>query len=268
MRYAESLPGSRSQRILAVALLALVIVTIIALPARLSRTYQSGSSVVLLASRAASRPFGGNPYLSFTPSLTLTAELVSQEIASPTVARHLGALGVTGAHTVTLASYGTSTTGSVLLITVTGASEAGVEHSLRVLTRQIGVILNGLQAGEKPYDKIHAATLSMQSVPSVSRGAAIRSLGIAVALELAAGFAVIRALAALTGRRRDLELAARSGAGHRPADSMVPSQRAVDVQPSLRAAPCRPASRDAAPMQPSSRNVSPVSIENDSASKV
>jgi hypothetical protein len=205
MRYVDSLPGSRSHKLLAASLLLLILITVVGAPARIARTYQAGSSVVLLASPAASKINGGNPYLSFSPSLTLTAELISQELVSPNVARRLATEGITASPTVTVASYGTTTTGSVLLLSVTGRSMAQAEHDINAVTAQISKLLATMQAGERRYDRIRAATLAMDQKPRASEGPVVRALAIVVGLELAAGFAVFRLSLAFSGRRRRRE---------------------------------------------------------------
>src|SRR5580658_10562385 len=96
--------------------------------AEMPRYYQSDSSMVLLASRASSMQNGGNPFLSFSPSLTLTADAVSRALMAPQTVRQLAGQGFTASYTVALPTYTTSTTGSVLLVTVTGADAARSEE--------------------------------------------------------------------------------------------------------------------------------------------
>src|ERR1700747_2091543 len=81
--------------------------------AKIPRYYQSASSVVLLASHAASVQNGGNPFLSFGPSLTLTADAVSRELMAPATVRQWAASGFAASYTVAQPAYTTSTTGSV-----------------------------------------------------------------------------------------------------------------------------------------------------------
>ena len=200
----ETSPASRQRGhwILAGALLMLVLITTAAALIKLPRTYESNSAVVLLASPAASVPNGGNPYLSFSQSLTLTAELLSEEITAPGVVRELAAHGVAGSYTVTLAPYSTTTTGSVLLVDVNGSSEAGAEFSLQTVTAQISKSLSGLQAGERSRDRIRAVTISMDRTASLSAGDLMRTLGMILVVGLALALAAFRAVVAVT-RRRD-----------------------------------------------------------------
>src|SRR5580658_3609182 len=118
----------RARWILTSVLLILALAGAAEAGAKVPRYYQSTSSVVLLASPAASTQNGGNPFLSFSPSLTLTADAVSRELMSPGTASQLAAQGFTASYTVALPSYTTSTTGSVLLVTVTGADAARSEE--------------------------------------------------------------------------------------------------------------------------------------------
>jgi hypothetical protein len=184
----------------------------------LPRSYQSDSSVVLLASRSAARLNGGNPYLSFSPSLTLTADALSQELMAPGTVRDLVKMGYTDAYTVTLAPYTTTTTGSVLNVTVSGGNRAAIEHTLSAVTGQISVALSRLQIGVKPKSRIRAATLSFAPQPALSISQTARPLiaVVALGLLLALGLPII-----VDGR------IARRPAKRRPAKTAPrPSERA------------------------------------------
>jgi hypothetical protein len=141
--------------------------------AEMPRYYQSDSSVVLLASRAASMQNGGNPFLSFSPSLTLTADAVSRALMAPQTVGQLAAQGFTASYTVALPTYTTSTTGSVLLVTVTGADAGGVQRTLQAVNAQIGTQLAQLQNGVPARGQVHADTLSStpQATLSISQTA-------------------------------------------------------------------------------------------------
>ena len=84
----------RARSISTSVLLVLAMVGAVVGAPKMPRYYQSASSVVLLASRAASMQNGGNPFLSFSPSLTLTANAVSRELMAPGTARPVGRTGI------------------------------------------------------------------------------------------------------------------------------------------------------------------------------
>ena len=144
--------------------------------AKMPRYYQSASSVVLLASHAAATQNGGNPFLSFGPSLTLTADALSRELMAPETVRQLAAQGFTASYTVALPSYTTSTTGSVLLVTVAGRNAAGVERTLQAVTAQIGTQLARLQNGVPARSQIRADTLSFTPKATLSVSQTVRPL--------------------------------------------------------------------------------------------
>ncbi len=197
------LPGD-GRRWIAVGVLLLIFLPVVIVAfANLPRTYQSGSAVVLLASPAAARSAGGNPYLSFSPSLTLTAALLSEELTAPEAASELASHGVTGSYAVTLAPYSTTTTGSVLIVSVSARSAAAAEHSLRIVTAEIGTSLTALEAGERKIDRIQVVTVSMDQHAALSLSSLGRSLGIVVAGCLALAFAAFRVFIALDGRMRE-----------------------------------------------------------------
>jgi hypothetical protein len=180
----------RGRWIMTGGLLLLTLICVLAALVELPPSYTSNSSVVLLASPAASRPNGDNPYLSFSPSLTLTADAVSREMMAPATVDSLASKGFPDSYSVALATYTTSTTGSVLLITVTGPDKAAVELTLHGVTSEISSVLTHLQVGTSPDDRIVAATLSMSSQPSLSLSQLARLLAILICVGLAASFGV------------------------------------------------------------------------------
>ncbi len=193
--------GNFGPWVMASTLVLLVAAAAVVALARLPRTYQSASSVVLLASPATSKVNGGNPYLSFTASLTLAAELVSTKLMAPSTAQSLAARGFTGSYTVTLATYSSTTTSSVLLVTVSGRSSASAEHSLQGVTDQVGSSLAALQAGEKPYDRIRALTVSMNHQARLSVAALARSLAVVLVLLLVPAAGIMRVYLSFRGRK-------------------------------------------------------------------
>jgi hypothetical protein len=197
------LPRNRRQLIAVGIMLLTLSLVIVAAFAKLPRTYQSGSAVVLLASPAASRATGGNPYLSFSPSLTLTAELLSEELMAPTAGRELAEHGVTGSYTVTLAPYSTTTTGSVLIVSVRARSAAGAERSLRMVTAEIGTSLAALESGERKFDRIRVVTVSMDQQAALSVSSLARSLAIVAVGCAALAFAAFRMLVVIGASMRN-----------------------------------------------------------------
>ena len=67
---------------------------------KLPWTYTSQSTVVLLASQHASKVVGGNPYLAFDSSLTLTADVVRREVMDPRTGQDLAKRGYTASYAV------------------------------------------------------------------------------------------------------------------------------------------------------------------------
>ena len=180
----------RRHWILTAALLILVSAGTAEAAAKLPRVYQSGSSVVLLASRSASRLNGGNPYLSFGPSLTLAADVLSTALMAPQTAHSLAARGFRSSYTVGLATDTTTTTGSVLLITVTGDNRTAVEHTLVGVNAEVGAKLAQLQNRVRPYDRIRATTLSVAPRPALNASSTARPLVSVVALGLLVAFGI------------------------------------------------------------------------------
>lgn len=185
-----SLRAWRGRWILTAVLLLLTIAGAVTALAKLPRTYQANASLVLLASRAASKPNGGNPYLSFNPSLTLTADVLSRELMAPGTASYLSSQGFSDSYTVTLATYTTQTTGSVLLVTVNGHDPDSVEATMIGVIDQISRRLAGLQNGIGASDRVRAQTLSMPANASLSVSQTARPLAVLAGLGLVISFCV------------------------------------------------------------------------------
>src|SRR5260370_5655840 len=103
-------------------------------------TYQAQASVVLLASKSASQSVGGNPYLSFSPSLSLTADVVSRAMMAPATGQQLASRGFTDAFTVAPPTYTTTATGSVLILSVTGHDPAAVAQTLQAVIAAVRTV--------------------------------------------------------------------------------------------------------------------------------
>ena len=154
----------------------------------LPRTFQADASVVLLASRTESGATGGNPYLNFSSSLTLTADAVSRQVMDPQTANSLASHGFTGSYTVEMPTYSTSTVGSVLIITVTGSGSGTVENTLNGVIGAIRQSLTTLQSGVHPDNRIRLTVLAPAASPTVNGTHTIRSLAIV------AGFGLVIAI--------------------------------------------------------------------------
>jgi hypothetical protein len=208
--------------------------------AKMPRYYQSASSVVLLASHAAATQNGGNPFLSFGPSLTLTADAVSRELMAPETVRQLAAQGFTASYTVALPSYTTSTTGSVLLVTVAGRNAAGVQRTLQAVTAQISTQLAHLQNGVPARSQIRADTLSFTPKATLSVSQTVRPLVAVGALLLVICLGTPIVADGLVTRRR-LRIGRRSRRSRRTGRSLIPwrflaarrSRRSPDIPDEL-----------------------------------
>jgi len=192
----------RRRRLLTVLLLILALVGGVAALIGLPRAYQSDSSVILLPSRSAARQNGGNPYLSFTPSLTLTAEALSQELMGPGVTQDLIARGFPSPYTVALAPDTTTTTGSVLLVTVTGSNKNLVEGTLTAVTGEIGTKLLQLQGKVTAPNRIRALTLSSSPYATLNVSQTARPLVTIAVLELLLALGIPVLVDARVTRRR------------------------------------------------------------------
>jgi len=202
--------------------------------AKIPRYYQSASSAVLLASRDAAKPNGNNPFLSFSSSLTLTADAVSREMMSPATVGQLAQQGFTAAYTVTVPTYTTSTTGSILLVTVKGTNPAEVQGTLAAVNAQIGTQLAQLQHGLPAGSQVRTKTLSLtpQATLSLSQTARLPVVAVVLLLVLCLGTPIV--VDGLVARRR-----LRSAQHQRPRNARAGRVGAVIRRPSHVARPSR-----------------------------
>lgn len=210
----------RRRPVLTVALLIVALLGTASALTELPRTYQSNSSVVLLASRSAAKQTGGNPYMSFSSSLTLTGDVISGELMAPRTVTSLAADGFSDSYTVSLAPYNTATTGSVLLATVTGHNPGAVERQLYAVTRQIGVELAQIQAKVRPHSRIRVATISFTPRAALDVSRTVRPLVVVIAASLLLVLGVPVLVDGRATRRRIRARAALPDRDARPADQM------------------------------------------------
>jgi len=222
MNRTNSLRTGRGRWIVTGALLLLTLIGVVVALVKLPPSYQSQASVVLLASPAASRPNGDNPYLSFSPSLTLTADVVSREMMAPGMVDQLAASGYPDAYNVDLATYTTDTTGSVLLVTVTGPDKVAVQLTLHGVISGISTVLAKLQANSPASSRIVASTLSMSRQAALSLNQLARLLAVLIGVGLIASFGVPWIVEAQIAGRRMQRTAGQ------PVTSPLPREPAAD----------------------------------------
>lgn len=199
----------------------------------LPTTYQSECSISLLNSPdvAAEAPNNGNPFLSFSQALTVTADFLGRRLASDESAKALKARGLTGTYGVKLAD---NAMGPFLTLTVTGDDPAQVEKSIAVLNTFTAEQLKTMQAEQKaPAGSQIASTVI---VPPQAPQAQTKSKLQYVALIGLAGLAVAFLAAFLTenllgirrrpSKRRAAKAAAEAAAAAEPqAQPSVPAGR-------------------------------------------
>ena len=101
MDLAESFRTLRRHWILTLSLILLTLLGAAAALVKLPWTYTSQSTIVLLASEHAAKQSGGNPYLAFDSSLSLTANIVRRTMMDPHTGQDLASHGYTATYQVT-----------------------------------------------------------------------------------------------------------------------------------------------------------------------
>ena len=193
MGFNEVIQIWRRRAALTAGLVLLALASFAAALALFPASYQSQASEVLLASRAASRVTGGNPYLGFTPSLSLTADVVSRALMAPATARQLAAEGFYESYTVTEPTYATSTTGTVLDIVVTGTDPVNVQQTMQDVLFQTKAELSQMQENMPLRNQITVSTLASSPRATLATSATVRPIAMTLVfgLIMALGLPVI-----------------------------------------------------------------------------
>jgi hypothetical protein len=183
---------------LALLLLLLTLAATAALAAK-PGPYTAESQIALLPSKHISGPAGGNPYLSFGDSDTLTADLLRRELTAPASVTRLAAAGYSSTYVV---ADDPTTAGPVLDITVTGNSKVMVEHTLQGVTAAASTTLAGMQAGLSRSEQITSIVVSFAPEAELSVGKKARTLIVVFAVGLIFTIALPQAFDAAASRRR------------------------------------------------------------------
>jgi hypothetical protein len=197
-------------------LLAIMITGVAAL--YLPAHYAAESDVALLPSATSSKPYGSNPYLSFSGALPMTAQILSYQMMSPANVKKLESAGYDEPFNVSLAE--TIADGPILTIDVTGGNEAAVEATLMAVTRDVSVELGTLQSGISASNRITVLPISTGASPALSLSKTARPLAVVLALGLILAFAIPRLVRAARGENE--------AARHRMSDDTAPLGRRPD----------------------------------------
>jgi hypothetical protein len=205
---------------------------------KIPRAYQAQSTVVLLPSLNSSKVAGGgNPYLNFSDSVATTANVVAAEMTNAQTSAALKEQGFSQTYNIVSESIQTQQPSPLLTVTVTGTNGASVENTLRGVTDEIGIVLNGLQRRMSQKNRITAITVSFapQATLNISSTARrlIAILGPAIILALCIPLAVDGA--ATRRRKKRKPEPASSVTAARWRDAEVVNGGALPRQPTVNA---------------------------------
>ncbi|MCW2944267.1 MAG: hypothetical protein JWR24_984 [Actinoallomurus sp.] len=184
---------------LAAALLGLIVIGVGAGVVVLPWNSRGEASVVFLSSRVVSKQAGGNPYLVFASSLTVSAEVVGRRLMDDQTVQAMRKQGYTAPYQVGVAP---DSAGPVLSITVTGTDPGATEATLRALEAAVDSQLETLQSGVRPDARITAEVVSSTDRPLRVSRPKIQLLGELLIAGLGASAGVLLLLQALADRRR------------------------------------------------------------------
>lgn len=205
---------------------------------KLPRTYQANSTVVLVPSARASKALGeGNPYLSFSNSLSTTADVVATEVAAPQTEHELAAQGFGAQYTAVSESTtgqavasGSVLPGPFVAVTVTGRSRSSVEHTLYGVTAAIGKQLSGMQSGMSRNNRISVSTIAYTPRANLSVSMTARSLVLIVGLLTVWALCIPLIVDAQIARRRLRRAADLVPRAYSTASESSTPERHTDVQ--------------------------------------
>ncbi|WP_165975610.1 hypothetical protein [Actinomadura rubrisoli] len=167
-------------------------------------TYEAKASAVLLASPFQAKSAGGNPWLVFDSSLTVTAEVVGREMMDERTAAALRAKGLTATYVVGVAP---DSTGPVLAIDVSGDDPRVTKATLDALLATVPERLARLQSQEavSPRAQIKMNVISASPKASLVATDKIRTVVMVLFLGLVIAVAVPLFAEVLAERRRRLQ---------------------------------------------------------------
>jgi hypothetical protein len=200
---------------------------------KLPPTYQSVSSIVFLVPESTAKAFGGNPYLAFNGTLNQTADVVRYETNDVRTANSLKAQGYPSSYLVTDAA---DTSGPVLIVTVTGSSETGVEHTLYGVTSEVSTKLETLQTGLAADNEITDKVITFMPEPSYLKSKKEKPTLLLLALGLVLTVSIPVVVDAQRARRGASQAAGNHGeyagsAGRAAAPAAYPVRGLAEPQP-------------------------------------
>lgn len=140
-------------------------------------SYEAKATEVFLASSVQAKQAGGNPWLIFDGSLTVTAEVVGREMMGQKTAATLKTQGMRSSYVVGVAP---NSTGPVLAIAVTGQNSSDVAATLNAIMKLIPDKLEQIQAdgGVRQAARIRLNVIEYSQQPTLKATSKIRMLAV------------------------------------------------------------------------------------------
>ncbi|GGK79518.1 hypothetical protein Sme01_21680 [Sphaerisporangium melleum] len=240
-----------------VALLAVTIIATVGAFFAIPWQYESKATVVFLSSRKGSQPVGGNPWLAFDASLTITAEVISRGMSDERTLQMLKDKGNTAEYTVGLAQ---DSRGPLLDITATGPDPKIAQATMETLATLSQQRLTEMQRKSSilPDATIRAELVTSTEEAELTPEKKIRMLVIIFAGGMLVTLGVPLFLESLAQKRRRLAQPADHGAprpgGQAPAahqqQRLPRSGGGATVRPSGGLPRSRPPARSPRPFDP------------------
>jgi hypothetical protein len=178
--------------------------------------YEAQASMVFLASPVQAKNAGGNPWLVFDSSLTVTAEVVGREMMDDRTVMQLRAKGLTATYTVMIAP---NSTGPVLSVDVTGNDASNTDATMKAVLAMIPDKLQQIQAdgGVSPAARIGLSMVSVSPQPQTKSTKKLRNLAVILFAGLSITVVTPLFVESISVRRRTRSRGAAAPQPERPA---------------------------------------------------
>jgi capsular polysaccharide biosynthesis protein len=211
----DSLRALSRRWVITLPLLVLTLASVVAAYVLLPATYESKASVVLLSSEIGSKEAGGNPYLAFDSSLSVTADVVARRMMDEDTVRAFQARGFTAEYKIAISPESDR---PILEVDVSGHNRSVTQATLEAVVKQIGPTLDAIQAKSQLNARIRLSDVSKMTAPDETVSGKLRTMIMALACGLIVTVAVPLFVDSAIARRRP------AGPGSRPARRPQPAR--------------------------------------------
>jgi capsular polysaccharide biosynthesis protein len=158
----DSLRALSRRWVITLPLLLLTLGSVVAAYMVLPATYQSTASVVLLSSEIGSKEAGGNPYLAFDSSLSVTADVVARRMMDEGTVKEFQAQGFKSEYKIAISPESDR---PILEVEVSGHNRSDTQRTLDAVVARIRPTLESIQSKTAFNARIRLSGVSKMTTP-------------------------------------------------------------------------------------------------------